>query len=279
MIRLLLAAGRWTSTGSSTSCSGAHAFPAPIRRRGSSSAAKSRPGRGSRRVPGTPGPRSPATGSSCTPSSSRRSRRPGGSARTSRCWSASTWTSDVPPEEQPLLADLAATAAEWQERGADELIFHWIHPHQLDAVLAAGERAGLEQGRREGPAPRRAATPARAGLRSRRPRTVRDTLDADGQRTPGSTYSAASSRRARAPNRRATAFVVAGRPRPAWHSARSTTPATSRHRAPPRSTARCCSAWYRRPRFPADGAARGRTRGAFRRLGHRPGSQAGGGVR
>jgi len=50
---------------------------------------------------------------------------------------------DVPPENQPLLADLAATAAEWQERGADELIFHWIHPHELGAVLAAGERAGL----------------------------------------------------------------------------------------------------------------------------------------
>ncbi len=51
---------------------------------------------------------------------------------------------ELPPEKQPLLADLAATAAEWQERGADELIFHWIHPHELPAVLAAGERAGLE---------------------------------------------------------------------------------------------------------------------------------------
>jgi alkanesulfonate monooxygenase SsuD/methylene tetrahydromethanopterin reductase-like flavin-dependent oxidoreductase (luciferase family) len=51
---------------------------------------------------------------------------------------------DLPPEEQPLLADLAVTAAEWQERGADELIFHWIRPHELGAVLAAGERAGLE---------------------------------------------------------------------------------------------------------------------------------------
>ena len=50
----------------------------------------------------------------------------------------------VAPEKQPLLADLAATAAEWQERGADELIFHWIQPHELGAVLAAGERAGLE---------------------------------------------------------------------------------------------------------------------------------------
>lgn len=51
---------------------------------------------------------------------------------------------EVKPEEQPLLADLVGTAAEWQERGADELVLHWIRPHQLGAVLAAGERAGLE---------------------------------------------------------------------------------------------------------------------------------------
>jgi alkanesulfonate monooxygenase SsuD/methylene tetrahydromethanopterin reductase-like flavin-dependent oxidoreductase (luciferase family) len=51
---------------------------------------------------------------------------------------------DLKPEDQPLLADLTATAAEWQERGADELILHWIRPHELGAVLAAGERAGLE---------------------------------------------------------------------------------------------------------------------------------------
>ena len=42
---------------------------------------------------------------------------------------------------QPVLADLAATAHEWQARGADELVLHWIGPQQLDAVLAAGERA------------------------------------------------------------------------------------------------------------------------------------------
>ncbi len=51
---------------------------------------------------------------------------------------------ELPPDKQPLLADLVATATEWQERGADELILHWIHPHELGAVLAAGERAGLE---------------------------------------------------------------------------------------------------------------------------------------
>ena len=49
----------------------------------------------------------------------------------------------VAPEDQPILADLAVTAAEWQARGADELILHWIRPEQLPAVLAAGERAFL----------------------------------------------------------------------------------------------------------------------------------------
>ncbi len=43
--------------------------------------------------------------------------------------------------EHPLLADLAASTAEWQARGADELVLHWIHADQLDAVLAAAERA------------------------------------------------------------------------------------------------------------------------------------------
>lgn len=47
------------------------------------------------------------------------------------------------PAADPILADLPATAAAWQERGADELILHWIRPHQLDAVIAAAERAEL----------------------------------------------------------------------------------------------------------------------------------------
>jgi alkanesulfonate monooxygenase SsuD/methylene tetrahydromethanopterin reductase-like flavin-dependent oxidoreductase (luciferase family) len=46
-------------------------------------------------------------------------------------------------DDQPLLADLAETAAEWHERGADEIVLHWIRPQELAAVLAAGERAGL----------------------------------------------------------------------------------------------------------------------------------------
>lgn len=36
--------------------------------------------------------------------------------------------------------DLGAWAAAWQARGADELVLHWVRPHQLEAVLAAGER-------------------------------------------------------------------------------------------------------------------------------------------
>ncbi len=43
--------------------------------------------------------------------------------------------------EHPLLVDLAASSAAWKERGADELVLHWIHADQLEAVLAAGERA------------------------------------------------------------------------------------------------------------------------------------------
>ncbi len=34
-----------------------------------------------------------------------------------------------------------ASTAAWQARGADELVLHWIHDDQLEAVLAAGERA------------------------------------------------------------------------------------------------------------------------------------------
>ena len=41
----------------------------------------------------------------------------------------------------PILADPVATTAAWRERGVDELILHWIHEDQLEAVLAAGERA------------------------------------------------------------------------------------------------------------------------------------------
>jgi G6PDH family F420-dependent oxidoreductase len=43
--------------------------------------------------------------------------------------------------QHPLLVDLAASTAAWKARGADELVLHWIHADQLEAVLAAGERA------------------------------------------------------------------------------------------------------------------------------------------
>ena len=42
-----------------------------------------------------------------------------------------------------VLADLGATAQEWEAQGADELVIHWVKPDALDGVLAAGERAGL----------------------------------------------------------------------------------------------------------------------------------------
>lgn len=45
--------------------------------------------------------------------------------------------------EPEILTDLGAVAVRWHDRGADELILHWVKPDQLDAVVAAGERAGL----------------------------------------------------------------------------------------------------------------------------------------
>jgi alkanesulfonate monooxygenase SsuD/methylene tetrahydromethanopterin reductase-like flavin-dependent oxidoreductase (luciferase family) len=50
------------------------------------------------------------------------------------------------PATDPILADLPGTAAAWAERGVDELVLHWIRPHQLEAVIAAAERAELRAG-------------------------------------------------------------------------------------------------------------------------------------
>jgi alkanesulfonate monooxygenase SsuD/methylene tetrahydromethanopterin reductase-like flavin-dependent oxidoreductase (luciferase family) len=50
---------------------------------------------------------------------------------------------DVPLDEQPLIADLAAFAEEWQARGADELVVSWVRPQELPALLEAAARAGL----------------------------------------------------------------------------------------------------------------------------------------
>jgi G6PDH family F420-dependent oxidoreductase len=50
---------------------------------------------------------------------------------------------DVPLEDQPLIADMAGFAAEWQARGADELIVNWVRPAHLPALLEGAARAGL----------------------------------------------------------------------------------------------------------------------------------------
>ncbi len=41
----------------------------------------------------------------------------------------------------PVILDQAAWAAAWRDRGADELVLHWVRPDQMEAVLEAGERA------------------------------------------------------------------------------------------------------------------------------------------
>jgi G6PDH family F420-dependent oxidoreductase len=46
------------------------------------------------------------------------------------------------PDDE-VLADLLATAGRWEALGADELVLHWVRPPALEAVLAAGERAGV----------------------------------------------------------------------------------------------------------------------------------------
>lgn len=49
----------------------------------------------------------------------------------------------VGAEEQPLFQDLAGELGRWQERGADELVLHWVRPAEVPALLAAAERTGL----------------------------------------------------------------------------------------------------------------------------------------
>jgi alkanesulfonate monooxygenase SsuD/methylene tetrahydromethanopterin reductase-like flavin-dependent oxidoreductase (luciferase family) len=48
---------------------------------------------------------------------------------------------DEPLDGQPIVRDMAAVAAEWQARGADELVVNWVRPDELAALLAAGARA------------------------------------------------------------------------------------------------------------------------------------------
>jgi alkanesulfonate monooxygenase SsuD/methylene tetrahydromethanopterin reductase-like flavin-dependent oxidoreductase (luciferase family) len=52
---------------------------------------------------------------------------------------------DEPLERQPIIADMAAFAAEWQEKGADELVVSWVRPAELQPLLDAAERAGLAE--------------------------------------------------------------------------------------------------------------------------------------
>jgi len=56
---------------------------------------------------------------------------------------AVTLARDEPLERQPLIADLAGFAAEWEQRGADELIVNWVRPDQLSQLLEAAARARL----------------------------------------------------------------------------------------------------------------------------------------
>ena len=51
---------------------------------------------------------------------------------------------EEPLDAQPVVADLAAVAEEWQARGADEIIINWVRKAQLPAVLEAASRAGLK---------------------------------------------------------------------------------------------------------------------------------------
>jgi len=50
---------------------------------------------------------------------------------------------DEPLEGQRLVADMAGFAAEWQDRGADELIVNWVRPANVPVLLEAAGRAGL----------------------------------------------------------------------------------------------------------------------------------------
>lgn len=50
---------------------------------------------------------------------------------------------EVPLEKQPLIADMAGFAAEWHEKGADELVVNYVRPAEMPALLDAAMQAGL----------------------------------------------------------------------------------------------------------------------------------------
>jgi len=54
---------------------------------------------------------------------------------------------DVPLEKQPLIADMSGFAAEWQQKGADELVVNFVRPAEMPALLDAAARAGLATSR------------------------------------------------------------------------------------------------------------------------------------
>lgn len=47
-----------------------------------------------------------------------------------------------PPQDQPLVADLAGEMARWADAGATELVIGFVRPDQLEAVIAAREHLG-----------------------------------------------------------------------------------------------------------------------------------------
>lgn len=46
----------------------------------------------------------------------------------------------APADQQPLLADLGATVAEWRARGADEVVLSWVKPEHLGPLLESAGR-------------------------------------------------------------------------------------------------------------------------------------------
>jgi alkanesulfonate monooxygenase SsuD/methylene tetrahydromethanopterin reductase-like flavin-dependent oxidoreductase (luciferase family) len=50
---------------------------------------------------------------------------------------------DQPLDSQPLIADMPGFLAEWEEKGADEMVVSWLRPAELPALLDAAGRAGL----------------------------------------------------------------------------------------------------------------------------------------
>jgi alkanesulfonate monooxygenase SsuD/methylene tetrahydromethanopterin reductase-like flavin-dependent oxidoreductase (luciferase family) len=50
---------------------------------------------------------------------------------------------DEPLDSQPLIADMPGFLAEWEEKGADEMVVSWVRPAELPALLDAAGRAGL----------------------------------------------------------------------------------------------------------------------------------------